>query len=45
MRSLDVCNLKDKSEFFPKVYFPKDRTKMTEDLELTNVKLNKSLYL
>ena len=38
MRSLDVCHLKDKSEFFPKVYFPKDTTKMTEDLEVITAK-------
>lgn len=39
MRSLDVCNLEDRSEFSPKVYFPKDTTKMTEDLEVITTKL------
>lgn len=39
MRSLDFCNLEDRSEFFPKVYFPKDTTKMTEDLEVITTKL------
>ena len=39
MRSLDVCNLENRSEFSPKVYFPKDTTKMTEDLEVITTKL------
>ena len=39
MRSLDVCNLEDISEFSLKVYFPKDTTKMTEDLEVITTKL------
>lgn len=39
IRSLDVCNLEDRSKFSPKVYFPKDTTKIKEDLEVITTKL------